>query len=353
MGESLAQSEKFGSVRVDLTGGTIDIFPINYILPDVTTLNVALEIGANIKIKRLESSEIKIISKDYETSLSFDDWKKIKDQKNQDSRFRFVSEIIEQVLTDISRENSNQNFGMEIELSSGAPAGSGLGGSSAMGVTLMGAVYEAFNETYDPKDVIKRVQILESRQLDKGVPGYQDYYPAMFGGVLALSPGASEIEVDQCFNQDLKEFYENHISLFFSNKSRFSGINNWEVYKNFFDNDSGTREGLEDIARLSTENYKAIQNKDFKKSLKLIVEEGLVREKLFSKIVTPEIAEVAKLCSEKFSDQYYGMKMCGAGGGGCFIMLHDPSIKAELHEIVRKSEMEALNFSISHPKDLS
>jgi D-glycero-alpha-D-manno-heptose-7-phosphate kinase len=39
-----------GSVRVDLVGGTIDLEPINLILPNVVTLNVATSLKAKVEL---------------------------------------------------------------------------------------------------------------------------------------------------------------------------------------------------------------------------------------------------------------------------------------------------------------
>ena len=38
-----------GSVRVDLLGGTLDLNPINLILPNVVTLNLATSLKAKVK----------------------------------------------------------------------------------------------------------------------------------------------------------------------------------------------------------------------------------------------------------------------------------------------------------------
>src|SRR5210317_1050489 len=60
-----------GSVRVDLLGGTIDLVPINLILPNVTTINLATSLKAEVEISEGDKSEVKIISEDYNTTVTF------------------------------------------------------------------------------------------------------------------------------------------------------------------------------------------------------------------------------------------------------------------------------------------
>lgn len=324
---------------MDLLGGTIDIYPINHILENVYTLNAALSLQAEVELTESKGKYITITSKDYgqEVKLEFgQSWEK---EKVAHPQFKFVIEVVE-------------TFGcprpLNITLRSDAPTGSGLGGSSSMGVTLYQALCLFYQRPASQEMIIKIVQNLESRQLNKGVPGYQDYQPAMYGGILALIPRAEKIQVDQLFHPKLKEFLEGHCSLYYSNHSRFSGINNWEVFKNFFDDSGETRTGLQQIADLSERAFKAIKDLRYSELIELMVEEGSVRSALFDNIVTKEIASFISECR----DLVQGFKMCGAGGGGCFLVFHDPSKGEEVESIAKAQGMLRLPFKILPPVTL-
>ena len=69
-------------------------------------------------------------------------------------------------------------------MESDAPTGSGLGGSSAMGVTIYKALAEYTSVALDRDEAIKIVNGLEGKILDSGPAGYQDYHPALYGGIL-------------------------------------------------------------------------------------------------------------------------------------------------------------------------
>ena len=63
--------KKSGSVRVDLLGGTLDIYPINVVLDDVVTINCATSIFAEVEVIKRDDFQIVIRSKDYNQEMSF------------------------------------------------------------------------------------------------------------------------------------------------------------------------------------------------------------------------------------------------------------------------------------------
>jgi D-glycero-alpha-D-manno-heptose-7-phosphate kinase len=239
------------------------------------------------------------------------------------------------------------NSGLKITLSSGAPAGSGLGGSSAMGVTLYKALDQYYGLETSVTQTVLRVKGVEGRILNQGVPGYQDYYPALIGGVLALRGTPGVIECEQLYSEELKDVLESHITLVYSGISRNSGINNWDVYKSFFDKNESVRKGLSEIAKISFETYKAIKDKNYSELIRLIGQEGQSRKFLSSNIVPVEVETIyQELSSMKLVT---GLKMCGAGGGGCFILTHDSSDKESVAAFISKTEFKVLDFNIDAP----
>lgn len=329
-----------GSVRVDLVGGTLDISPIHLILPNVVTLNVATELKAKVKIDSLSTKQIKIISKDYNKIYQYD-LSELSIENFDNDHFEEMSFILQIV------HYFKPEIGLEVTLESGAPAGSGLGGSSAMGVTLFKALCDFFSYPFEKVTAIKIVQSIESRILNQGVPGYQDYYPAYFGGVLALSPNYHEVKVEQLFSEELKNFLETNITLIYSGQSRKSGINNWEVYKSFFDGVESVRSGMMEIAKVSHAAYQSILKKDYSALLENIKKEGVCRENLFPNIVSSEIKAFMQNLKNDLPNA--GLKMCGAGGGGCFILVHGPNDRKIVESAVEKAKMNILDFTISNP----
>ncbi len=331
-----------GSVRVDLLGGTIDLNPINLILPNVVTLNLATSLKAKVHLAPMDFDGVEIHSRDYNSVDRFHsrDFTEANLQSGYFKNLTFIAHLLSMF---------KLTSGLKLTLESGSPPGAGLGGSSAMGVTCYSAFAQFTGTKFDRAEAILKVNSIEARILDCGPAGYQDYYPALYGGVLALHPEPGFIKVEQLYSEELKKFLESHITLVYSGETRLSGINNWEVYKAFFNKDPKVRAGLGEIAKLSSLACQAIRSQNYQELLSLIGLEGEERRKLFPGILTKNMNELLATLKEKNHDNKYGMKICGAGGGGCFLITHGPDDAGTINELLTKFQMTKLPFVVEGP----
>ena len=328
-----------GSVRVDLLGGTLDLVPINLILPDVVTLNLATSLKAKVTLSTIDFDGVEIVSKDYNSTDKFSS----KDFTGENIRKLFFGNLtfIAHILTLFGLTK-----GVRMELESGSPPGAGLGGSSAMGVTCYAAISKYLGLEYDRVEAIQKINSIEALIIDCPA-GYQDYYPALFGGVLGLIPRPGSIKVEQLYTEELKNTLEKNITLVYSGETRNSGINNWEVYKAFFNKEAHVRAGLEEIAKLSHKAYVAIKEKNYEALIPLISAEGEERRKLFPGILTQNMNQLHMVLKEQ--SPHFGMKICGAGGGGCFLITHKPGDKDYIDQLLAKFQMRRLPFNVEKP----
>jgi D-glycero-alpha-D-manno-heptose-7-phosphate kinase len=332
--------EVTGSVRVDLLGGTLDLNPINLILPNVVTLNLATSLKAKVTISEIDFDGVEIVSSDYFSTDRFSS-QDFTPEKFRSGFFKHLTFIA--YLLDLFKLHK----GIKLELSSGSPPGAGLGGSSAMGVTCFSALSQFCKLPLNRLEAISKVNAIESRILDSGPAGYQDYYPALFGGVLGLVPTPGNVEVHQLYSQELKNTLEQEVTLVYSGETRLSGINNWEVYKAFFNKDDVVRKGLATIAELSFLAFSDIKKNHFSSISGLIAREGEERRKLFPGILTKAMDEMRLELAR--DSHHFGMKVCGAGGGGCFLITHKKEDKKSVQEIIKKYQMTELEFVIERP----
>lgn len=335
-----ASAHAEGSVRVDLLGGTLDLNPISLILPNVVTLNLATSLKAKVTVSEIDFDGVEIVSHDYNSTDRFksSDFTEANFQKGFFGNLTFISHLLN--LFGIHK-------GVRLELVSGSPPGAGLGGSSAMGVTCYSALSQFKDIPYDRVDAISKVNSIEARILDCGPAGYQDYYPALFGGVLGLVASPGKVHVEQLYTDELKQVLESHITLVYSGETRLSGINNWEVYKAFFNKDEKVRAGLKEIGRLSYNAFLAIKEKKYTDLIPLIALEGEERRKLFPGILTPKMQELHQEINTL--GNHFGMKICGAGGGGCFLLTHSPSDVQLVEKLIEKFHMKKLEFHVEKP----
>lgn len=336
----IKSSEATGSVRVDLLGGTLDLNPINLILPNVVTLNLATSLKAKVKVTEIDYEGVEIVSQDYHSTDKFksSDFKAENFQNGFFGNLSFIVQILN--LFGINRN-------VRLELSSGSPPGAGLGGSSAMGVTCYSALAKFTGTKFDRIEAIQKVNSIEARILDCGPAGYQDYYPALFGGVLALLPEPGKITVEQLFTPQLKETLEQGLTLVYSGETRLSGINNWEVYKAFFNKDVEVRRGMNAIAELSHQALLCARQGKYSDLIDLISAEGEERRKLFPGILTNNMSQLHMVLKQ--NSKHLGMKICGAGGGGCFLITHKKEDSDYIKQLLTKYQMSCLPFNVDEP----
>ena len=133
----------------------------------------------------------------------------------------------------------------------------------------------------------------------------------------------------------LKEL-EQRTLLFYSGKSRNSGINNWQLFKGLIDKDPEVDRKFREICAATVGVEKALLKQDFKSVVRHVRQEWETRKTLAPGISTPEMDE-AYARAKSITD--IAFKICGAGGGGCFFILL-PEKDAELKEQVKKSVLE-------------
>lgn len=328
-----------GSVRVDLLGGTLDLIPINLILPHVVTLNLATSLKAKVKISTLNFDGIEIVSHDYNETYRFkcSDWTDENLRNNFFGNATFIAHIL---------NHFKFTRGARLELESGSPPGAGLGGSSAMGVTCYSAISKFLKIPFLRETAIEKINAIEAIIIDCPA-GYQDYYPALYGGVLGLIPQLGSLEVVQLFSEELKKILEENITLVYSGETRNSGINNWEVYKAFFNKDLNVRNGLLEIAKLANSALLAIKEKNYEALFPLIKAEGVARKKLFPGIMTTGMQQIEMALEKK--SEHFGIKVCGAGGGGCFLITHKKEDHLFIDDLLKKYQMKKLIFNVEKP----
>src|ERR1051326_835477 len=158
-------------VRADLAGGTLDLWPIYLFHPGSRTVNVAISYYAESEIIETGSGAIEIHLTDQQYRQRYESMQEM----SSDPKAALLHRAIEHF----------KLTGLQITTRTDAPRGSGLGGSSALAITLVRALSELAGATYEGDDLIAPVRDLETRLL--GVPaGIQDYYPPVYGGLAAL-----------------------------------------------------------------------------------------------------------------------------------------------------------------------
>ncbi|MGN6186846.1 MAG: GHMP family kinase ATP-binding protein [Thermoanaerobaculia bacterium] len=291
-------------VRADLAGGTLDLWPLYLFHPGSRTVNVAISFFAESEVCDTGTGGIEIHLTDQQYRQHYESLQEM----SNDPKAALLHRALEHF----------KLTGIRITTRTDAPRGSGLGGSSALAITLVRALSELAQNPIDGEDLIHLVRDLETRLL--GVPaGIQDYYPPVFGGLgsLHLNPGRPARHPLQISVHDLAS----HMLLHYTGVAHFSGTNNWELYKRQVEKKKKVDRGLATIADISIEMERALDAGNFEAAGVALGKEWEARKALIDGISTPEIDAAISAATEAGA---WAGKVCGAGGGGCIVFLFPP-----------------------------
>jgi len=333
--------------RIDLGGGTLDIWPLYLLLENPVTFNVAIDLFAEAILEEGSfPSEVELIAEDQNQGLSCS-WHELRSHSlslppELALHFRLLRFF----------EPKKKKNGASIRLTTRAlsPAGAGLGGSSALGIAMAGALSAWAEYPVDPKTLIAITCDIESAVIR--VPaGLQDYHAATYGGLQAIhwEPGSHRHER---LSESLLQEMQKRLILFYSGKSRNSGINNWTLFKEYIDQEkkggsSSIALRFQKIADTTHQLIEAAKKSQWDEVGLAIAQEWEIRKTLASEISIPEI-DCAYAQAQKLT-RVYG-KICGAGGGGCFFLyLPEPpsaEIQRKLIAIFQNHGIESLPFHL-------
>jgi D-glycero-alpha-D-manno-heptose-7-phosphate kinase len=316
--------------RVDLAGGTMDIWPLFLFHENAVTVNFAVDRYTSCTVKTRDDSQIVLRSADQNGEESFANLDELVSAKKY--KLPLLAHIV---------RFFRPSVGIELSTNSEAPTGAGISGSSSLLITTASALNKLTGTGYNLERIRELAQNVEA-QIIKVPTGCQDYYPAMYGGVSAIYLTAAGI-VHSHLPLDLQEFNQ-RIVLVYSGKPRNSGINNWEVMKAHIDGDKTVHKNFRRIAEIAHALRGALASSDWEETARLIREEWAHRRKNAPGITTEFIDELiasAKTAGSKAA------KVCGAGGGGCVFFLVEPEAKQNVQRVLAEKGAEVLDVQVA------
>jgi D-glycero-alpha-D-manno-heptose-7-phosphate kinase len=288
--------------RADLGGGTLDIWPLGLFHPGARTVNVAIDLAATVRVRRV------------------DDVYRVRqgDSSVEAGSAAALISLPEGALVGVVAE-ALALPPVEVTLASDSPRGGGLGASSAMVVALIAAAESELGQS--PSSPAERAHLardLEARLMSLPT-GIQDHYPALLGGVLEIlqRPGGESV---RRLDVDLERLGDS-LLVVYSGISHFSAGNNWQVVRRRLDGEPEVTGLFAGIAEATAELPAALEAGDFPRVGALMSREWSFRRRLAAGISTPALEALVEAA---LAAGAWGGKACGAGGGGCLAFLCPP-----------------------------
>jgi D-glycero-alpha-D-manno-heptose-7-phosphate kinase len=311
--------------RIDFAGGTLDLWPLYLFFEGATTINAAINLYASATLEPLADLKIELISRDQQQSQFAERWEEL----DLNGPLELLARLV---------RHFAPRSGLRLQTESLAPAGSGLGGSSALAIAVAGALNQWTQRGYTNEELIETVRDIEAQVI--AIPtGLQDYLAALYGGFHAWHFRVQKVH-PEAYKANLEEL-QDRVLLFYSGLPRASGINNWLVYKQCIDRDESTLRSLRQIREDSLALHEAITARDWSRSFAAIGREWAARKRLAPSLSTPQTNEILEFGAKNGA---VTGRVCGAGGGGCLILLCEPDHRAQLAERARSQRLPLLDF---------
>ncbi|WP_374044756.1 bifunctional fucokinase/fucose-1-phosphate guanylyltransferase [uncultured Bacteroides sp.] len=331
-------------VRIDLAGGWTDTPPYS-LMEGGNVVNIAIELNGQpplqVYVKPSDQYKVTLRSIDLGAMETVSTYEELYSFNKVGSPFSIPKAAL--VLAGFHPTFSAEKFnsleeqlkafgaGIEITLLSAIPAGSGLGTSSILASTVLGAVNDFCGLNWDKHAIGSRTLILEQLLTTGG--GWQDQYGGVLQGVklLQTQPGWNQEPMvrwlpEHLFTDD--EYRQCHL-LYYTGITRTAKGILAEIVRGMFLNSTEHLELLRQMKQHALDLYDAILRNNFTETGQLIRKTWEQNQRLDAG-TNPEA--VAALTA-RIDDLCLGYKLPGAGGGGYLYMVaKDPEAAVRIRQ---------------------
>ena len=312
--------------RIDLAGGTIDIWPLYLFHEGAITLNAAISLRAHVVIESRTDGVVELRSVDTGRQVHATHW----------SQLDGAGDL--SLVSLLARYYKLENLTLTTRGES--PAGAGIAGSSALAVAICGALARWTGASADPEDLLQIAKNVECHAIR--VPaGVQDFRPALYGGIAAIELGVTGID-RVALRVDPHEL-QRRIVLAYTGAPRYSGTNNWDIMKRHIDGDPHIFDCFERIRDTAAAMRLALERGDWEEVGRRIADEWDNRKRLAPGVTTRAIDD---LIARALAAGAVAGKVCGAGGGGCLFCYGPPDKRGAIAEALAAGGATLLEYRI-------
>ena len=328
-------------VRIDIAGGWTDTPPY-CLMEGGSVINLAIELNGQpplqTYVKPSKEPRIVLRSIDLGAVEVVETNEQLTDFMHVGSPFSIPKAALVLAgfgnkLSTLNSQLSTFGSGIELTLLSAIPAGSGLGTSSILASTVLGALNDFCGLGWDKNEIGRRTLMLEQMLTTGG--GWQDQFGGVLGGVKLLQTGKGFHQSPQVrwLPNDLwmqPEYKACHL-LYYTGITRTAKSILTEIVRRMFLNHGDELRLLREMKEHTMDMYETIQQNDFQRMGALVRKTWQQNQLLDSGTNPPAVAELTRL----IDDLCLGYKLPGAGGGGYLYMIaKDPEAAVRIKQIL-------------------
>ena len=331
-------------VRIDIAGGWTDTPPF-CMLEGGNVVNLAIELNGQqplqAYVKPCAEPHIILRSIDLGASEVVSTYDELLQYSKVGSPFSipkaalalagFAPQFAADHFDSLKEQLEHFGAGIELTLLSAIPAGSGLGTSSILAATVLGALSDFCQLAWDKDEIGRRTLALEQLLTTGG--GWQDQFGGVMGGVklLQTQPGVVQQPLTRWLPADIytqPEYRQCHL-LYYTGITRTAKHILAEIVRRMFLNSHDQLLLLRQMKEHAMEMYEALQRQDFLLMGRLLRQNWQENQLLDSGTNPKAVSRITSLVD----DLCLGYKLPGAGGGGYLYMVaKDPEAVARIKQ---------------------
>jgi D-glycero-alpha-D-manno-heptose-7-phosphate kinase len=234
------------------------------------------------------------------------------------------------------------NEGFDMYLHCDAPPGSGLGSSSTVIISIIGAILEWLKIIMSPYEIAELAYKLE--RIDLGlIGGKQDQYAASFGGFNHIEFIKDDVTVTPLrIRNDILNELNYRMLLCHTGKTRDSG-NIIKDQRNSMEKEvSEVISALDEVKKIVKQMKKALVKGDIDE-IGYLLDRNWIQKKRFSKKITNDYLNDLYETAKK--NGVLGGKISGAGGGGFMFFICEFDKKHKVSDKLNKIGAETIPFN--------
>lgn len=333
-------------VRIDVAGGWTDTPPYS-LYSGGSVVNLAIELNGQpplqVYVKPCKEYQITLRSIDMGAMEVIRNYEELQDYKKVGSPFSipkaaltlagFAPVFSTESYPSLAKQLEAFGSGIEITLLAAIPAGSGLGTSSILASTVLGAINDFCGLAWDKNDICSYTLVLEQLLTTGG--GWQDQYGGVFSGIKLLQSEAGFEQnplvrwlPDQLFVHP--DYRDCHL-LYYTGITRTAKSILAEIVSSMFLNSGPHLSLLTEMKAHAMDMSEAILRSNFDSFGRLVGKTWIQNQALDCGTNPPAVAAII----EKIKDYTLGYKLPGAGGGGYLYMVaKDPQAAGQIRRIL-------------------
>lgn len=278
-----------------------------------------------------DDEKIQMISSDFQSLLSVDDFYSLKFGKG----FDIPSAVI---------KHYRLYHGFDLFTASEIPPGSGLGSSGTVTVNMVKLCSKLKNETLTQRQLAEDAYFIQREILNLPI-GKQDEYAAAYGGLNFIEFSEKKITVEPMqVDPDVKMRLEKNLLLFFTGKTRQASTILQRQENSIKGNDASVIDAMIKVRDNAYHIKDAIEEGDMKRFGSLLDEAWKCKKQMNPGVTNEYLDRIYGIAMQHGA---LGGKITGAGGGGYFMFYCEEDNQNKLSQALEEEKLRSLDFKFA------